>query len=135
MLFTLELLHRSVLETKQLCVAHSVLSVRHLFELGLLLNKFFLDALFTKWLFLKHHNWFREVNLTQIHLNCVCEKWLHRHLSPLALLWATCLVSKLAVCLSCGIFRVLYSLFFSLIDHFLTSKRRSSGRGTKSWEI
>ena len=63
-----------MLQSQQLCVTHCVLSVRHLSELSLLLRKLLLDALFTEWLVFEHHDGLWEVNLAQIHLDCISEE-------------------------------------------------------------
>ena len=76
-----------MLQTQQLSVTHCVLRVRHLSELSLLLRKLLLDALFTEWLVFEHHDGLWEVNLTQIHLDCVGEKGHSAHAS--ATLFAT----------------------------------------------
>ena len=106
--------------SEELCIIHSLLSVIHLLNLILLVSEFIIDAYLAKRLLFKHHDGFREVNLTKIHLNSIREEWSHRHLrlSTLSFLRLHCL--HIWVCFgTCISIRGFPGRLFGLIDHLL----------------
>ena len=120
LLLTLILLVGPMGDAKELCIIHSLLSVIHLLNLVLLVSEFIIDAYLAKRLLFEHHDGFREVNLTKIHLNSIREEWLHRHLwlSTLSFLRLHCL--HIWVCFgTCISIRGFPGRLFGLIDHLL----------------
>ena len=113
----------------------------HLLNLILLVSEFIIDAYLAKRLLFEHHDGFREVNLTKIHLDSIREEWSHRHLrlSTLSFLRLHCL--HIWVCFgTCISIRGFPGRLFSLIDHllighssaiFTTWLRRTLSKGRK----
>lgn len=79
LLLALVHVHGAWRDTQHPCIAHRVLSVSsHLFVLGRLVGELLLDTDFAKRLFLEHHNRLWEMDLTEVHLDCVREEGLLR---------------------------------------------------------
>ena len=133
LLFALELVQRSVAQTKHFGVGHCLLGVRHL---RLLVRELLLDALLAKRLLLEHHDGLREVLLAEVHLHCVRKE---RHLlttSSFRFFQRACHCIRVAwhVIICRGVGRLACGLL-SLIDHFLVPRRRRVALGSQCREV
>jgi len=134
LLLALEFQHGSVLQPKQLRIAHGVLGVRHFAELGLLLGELLLDALFAQGLLLEHHDRLREVHLAKVHLDGICEKGHASHAA--ALLRTTTLGLRRLIGGSRSQISVLRGSFFSLVHQLLlVALNCRSPLGPEGWEV
>ena len=116
----LVLVDRPRSQTKHLCAVHGFLRVIHALEFGLGYLYLLRNAILAQRLLLEHHYGRREVLLTKVHLHCVGEERLHRHLRLCASFF-TSFTWHLAITWSSGHGRLCHPRIslLGLINHFL----------------